>query len=327
LKTNVYTPYEAGIRELLERLGCDHPRRVDALIYQQRLTENLDAARRDGDSETLRAERAQIVTHLDSLALDALGISYSALCRPDDGTQEAALTLGEGSPPSRVDTGGGAYVAGDVIIEHGDFVGRDQVKGASTPPTDDLESLRRRLSEARENLALILERKGEYVLRTDVPLQLIKEERRLTRRIRALEDEIEQARPITLLRQATKLLTERMAHDVYGMAWKSLKQRLLTQASRIPMERHLDVAALERAADDLARLNHETIILLEALRIEGNPGQLGAVEHHAALIAVHVLAIYRLSPGDAPELDRLAASTSASPPAQNRMTPEGGTTP
>jgi hypothetical protein len=175
---------------------------------------------------------------------------------------------------------------------------------------EQVATLRKELTEARENLALILERKAEYVLRRDIPLQLIKEERRLTRRIRGLEDEIDQARPITLLRQATKLLTERVARAADGMPWKGLKQRLLTQASKIPMERHLDVAALERAADDMARLNSETAVLLEALRIRGNPGQLEAVEQHAALIAGHMLAIYRLAPGEAPELDRLASTLS-----------------
>jgi len=329
--TDVYTPYETGLRELLKRLGHDHPSYADALAYQEQLMQSLAAARRNGDSETRRAERAEIVGQLDALALDALGTSYAALCGPDDGAEEAAPPLGEASPASQVHTGGGAYVAGDVIVERGDFVGRDQMKeegeGAAPPPTGDLDSLRRQLADARENLALILEREEEYVLHTDVPLQLIKEERRLTRRVRELEDEIEQARPITLLRQATKLLTERVAREVYGIPWKRLKQRLLTQASRIPMERHLDVAALERAADDLARLNHETIILLEAVRIEGNPGQLAALEHRAALIAVHVVAIYRLSPGEAPELDGLTASMAADPPAQNRMTREGGTTP
>jgi hypothetical protein len=175
-----------------------------------------------------------------------------------------------------------------------------------------METLRKQLAEARENLALILQRKAEYVLRTDVPLQLIKEERRLTRLVRDLEDEVDQARPITLLRQATKLLTERVARAVDGMPWKRLKQRLLTQASKIPMERHLDVAALERAADDMACLNTDLAVLLEALHISGNPGQLEAVEQHAAIIAGHMLAIYRLAPGEAPELDRLASRVSGS---------------
>jgi len=129
----------------------------------------------------------------------------------------------------------------------------------------DLGALRFELAEARENLALILERKVQYVLRTDVPLRLIKEERHLTKRVRTLEEEIDQARPIELLRRATKLLTERVARAVdgapsewrrpkrNGAPWETLKRQLLTQASRLPMERYLDPAALERAAEDLAR--------------------------------------------------------------------------
>ena len=48
-------------------------------------------------------------------------------------------------------------------------------------------SLQRQLAEARENLRLIEDRKAEYVLEVDVPLQLIKEERRWRDRIAELE--------------------------------------------------------------------------------------------------------------------------------------------
>ena len=44
---------------------------------------------------------------------------------------------------------------------------------------DIIQSLRKQLAEARENLRLIRERKSEFVLETDVPLQLVKDERRL----------------------------------------------------------------------------------------------------------------------------------------------------
>ena len=52
---------------------------------------------------------------------------------------------------------------------------------------DDATSLRRQLAEARENLRLIEEREAAYVLETDVPLQLVKEKRRLQQRIAELE--------------------------------------------------------------------------------------------------------------------------------------------
>ncbi|CAG0937726.1 tricorn protease [Thermoflexales bacterium] len=54
-----------------------------------------------------------------------------------------------------------------------------------------LTSLQRQLAEARANLKLIEERKAEYVLEVDVPLQIIKEERRLKERITKLESDLE----------------------------------------------------------------------------------------------------------------------------------------
>jgi hypothetical protein len=63
-----------------------------------------------------------------------------------------------------------------------------------TPPSssahlskEERESLERQLRSARENLRLIEERKAEYVLEADVPLQLIKEERRLKERLAEFE--------------------------------------------------------------------------------------------------------------------------------------------
>ncbi len=47
-------------------------------------------------------------------------------------------------------------------------------------------SLRRELAEAEANLALIRERKSQYVLEVDIPLQLIKEEHSLLARIAEL---------------------------------------------------------------------------------------------------------------------------------------------
>lgn len=54
----------------------------------------------------------------------------------------------------------------------------------------ELESLRRRRDDARENLRLIEERKSSYVLSTDIPLSLIKEERRLRDQIEELENRV-----------------------------------------------------------------------------------------------------------------------------------------
>ncbi|MBN1812112.1 MAG: hypothetical protein JXA14_09780 [Anaerolineae bacterium] len=53
-----------------------------------------------------------------------------------------------------------------------------------------LESLRRQLAAAHENLLLIQERKSEHVMRTDIPLDLIKEERWLEQQVPELEQQI-----------------------------------------------------------------------------------------------------------------------------------------
>lgn len=54
--------------------------------------------------------------------------------------------------------------------------------------SDERESLRRELAEAEGNLRLIRERKAAYVLEVEVPLQLVKEERRLAARIAELRE-------------------------------------------------------------------------------------------------------------------------------------------
>ena len=58
------------------------------------------------------------------------------------------------------------------------------------PPPEDKATLSKQLAEARNNLRLIEERKAQYVLEVDVPLQLVKEERRLKDRIAELEQQV-----------------------------------------------------------------------------------------------------------------------------------------
>jgi hypothetical protein len=86
-----FTSYETGLKRLLERLGSDHPRYADALVYQQRLQENIAQARGYGDTETRRAERAQIVDGLNRLALEAVNTSFNELCGL--GQDEPVLTV------------------------------------------------------------------------------------------------------------------------------------------------------------------------------------------------------------------------------------------
>ena len=56
--------------------------------------------------------------------------------------------------------------------------------------SDTIRSLRKQLAELEENLRLIRERKAEYVLTTEIPLQLIKDERRLENKIGDLRERL-----------------------------------------------------------------------------------------------------------------------------------------
>ena len=89
-KGDVFTHYERGLADLLERLGKDHERYVEALTYEQRLCENIAWVRRDGDTENWRAERAQVASALNRLALLEIGTSFNELC----GFRASAKRLG-----------------------------------------------------------------------------------------------------------------------------------------------------------------------------------------------------------------------------------------
>jgi hypothetical protein len=171
----------------------------------------------------------------------------------------------------------------------------------------EIETLQHNLKEARENLALVEERMADFVPSTTIPLQLIKEQRRLKSTIRQLERRLAGQRPIEALRRATKLVVVPLAEALDGAPWRALRQQLLAQASRLPHEDYLDSALMEASADELLRLTWELRVLLEAHRIEPNPGQLDALQRHARRLAELLLRIYRLKPGDAPQLESLAA--------------------
>jgi len=78
--SDVFTPYKTGFARLLARLGKDHSRYAEALVLQTRLLENIAQTCRYGDTETRRANRAQIVDALNALTLETLGVSFNKLC-------------------------------------------------------------------------------------------------------------------------------------------------------------------------------------------------------------------------------------------------------
>jgi len=79
-QTDIYIIYETGLRQLLNQVGREHPDHAEALIYQQRLSENIAQSRRYGNTDTRKAERAEIIGHLNKFALATLGLSFDELC-------------------------------------------------------------------------------------------------------------------------------------------------------------------------------------------------------------------------------------------------------
>jgi hypothetical protein len=143
--------YELGLRTLKARLVGDALGEFN--VYEARLLENLRREQMFGSTETTRAERAAVVDALNRLAQAHLGTSFNALCQP------AAAPVSAAPGP----------------------------RGSGKPAERELASLRIQLEEARENLRLIRERKSQFVMETDVPLDLIKRERRLEEQIAEIE--------------------------------------------------------------------------------------------------------------------------------------------
>jgi hypothetical protein len=73
---DAFSRYEVGLSHLLAELGGNHQRYAEALTLQARLLDNIAQARCYGDTETRRAERAQIVEALNQLALQGIGKSF-----------------------------------------------------------------------------------------------------------------------------------------------------------------------------------------------------------------------------------------------------------
>ena len=77
----IFTQYEAGLEQLLGRLGKEHPRYAETLTLQSRLLENIAQARQYGDTDALKNTRAQIVDRLNRLTLQIVGVSFNELCK------------------------------------------------------------------------------------------------------------------------------------------------------------------------------------------------------------------------------------------------------
>lgn len=76
---DMFDAYQKALTQLRAALGSGHAYYGDVLLYEQRLTENMRSARRFGDTDTLRAERAQVIDNLNRLALQHVGRSFNEL--------------------------------------------------------------------------------------------------------------------------------------------------------------------------------------------------------------------------------------------------------
>lgn len=76
LSSDPFARYEHGLQELEKHIG----QHEDLLVYEQQLRENMANARRFGDTSEKRSERARIVSELNRLALNAIGVSFNELC-------------------------------------------------------------------------------------------------------------------------------------------------------------------------------------------------------------------------------------------------------
>lgn len=76
-----FSLYEDGLERLFNSLDNTEPRYGETLVYQQRLIENIGRTRRFGDTALRQAERAEIIEHLNELALSRLGSSFNELCQ------------------------------------------------------------------------------------------------------------------------------------------------------------------------------------------------------------------------------------------------------
>ncbi len=80
--SDVFTKYEKGLDRLLSLIDYTSTSYSSILIYQQRLTENIENARLHGDTENLRAERSVIITQLNLMSTSETGITFNDLCNP-----------------------------------------------------------------------------------------------------------------------------------------------------------------------------------------------------------------------------------------------------
>jgi len=130
-------PAVAALAGILSGVGTNLVANLVQGAYDQ-ATAPRRAERELAEQPALRAEYQQILTSLDVLAAaqSALGDKWAAF--------EAQLRdeLAQMGGTLRIETGGAAVVLGNVTVQHGDFIGRDQIIIQPPAPAPDVTPLR-----------------------------------------------------------------------------------------------------------------------------------------------------------------------------------------
>ncbi len=100
-----YDRYRTGLTRMLGQLELtpDRPQYDQGLTFQHRLLENIRFAELDGDTETRRAERSQILRSLDALCERALGLPFGMLCPEAEPSLAPSPGAGDATAPLRGD--------------------------------------------------------------------------------------------------------------------------------------------------------------------------------------------------------------------------------
>jgi len=177
-------------------------------------------------------------------------------------------------------------------------------------PVSEINDLRRLIKIHQRRLQKLKEQKAFSGPATDpavlmeiedIQVEIARSKRKLT----ALE---QKSFPLKTLRQAVKQITGPVAIALTGQAWKKLKQYLLTEASKLPTGNYLDATLLHENLGDMAYTTRQLRHALETYRYHPNPSGLEVVQELAPPLASYLLKIFRLAPGEVPELEALAAS-------------------
>jgi hypothetical protein len=124
--TDVFSRYEDRLDKLAKLIPKDHPSYTELLTLGARLQENIAHSRRYGDTETRRAERAQILDSLNQLSLTVMGMVFVEL--NEEGAEQADRQKDAPARPAGQPSGQRVVIHGNVSgqIAVGDNISQSQ---------------------------------------------------------------------------------------------------------------------------------------------------------------------------------------------------------